>query len=275
MAAGWSSPRHYYRLVGTSVKVAHIDTNYVVRSIVVTSVIAANAWTNTQTFDLTKWGTASDSLVPGTSALFDTAGVLRAVWLANLPQILLSLVYFAINRVCTSVCFSIEWNEFAVKRKGLRVTSPKGLQRPTHFLQIPYRWAVPLIATSALMQWLLSQSIFLVRIEMRDTSGRLSPTSKCACGYSPLSFLVFFIVFFTFLGVILCFILRVVEIRIPPARHRSFIISAACHPPPNDIDAHLKEVQWGVTKSSSERLIGHCTFTSEEVTAPREARFYM
>lgn len=223
----------------------------------------------------TAWGTASDLLVPGTWTSFDTSGLLKVILLANLPQMLLSLVYFAINRVCTSVHFATEWNSFATKRKGLRVTRPLGLQRSTHFLQLPYRWAIPLTATSGVLHWLLSQALFLVRIETRDRNGNRAPTSICACGYSPLSFLVFFCVFFTLIGAVIFLVLRLVEIRIPPARHRSNIISAACHPPLDDVDPHLKEVQWGVVEKSGEQSIGHCTFTSQEVTTPQEGAFYV
>lgn len=83
------------------------------------------------------WGTASNLLVRGTSSSFDTKGVLKVVWLANIPQVALSLVYFTINRICTSACFAAEWNNYAIHRKGLRVTAPEGLQRSVSIVSIP------------------------------------------------------------------------------------------------------------------------------------------
>ncbi len=40
-------------------------------------------------------------------------------------------------------------------------------------------------------------------------------------------------------------------------------ISAACHPPPDDVDAALLPVQWGVV--SSDDGLGHCSFSSKKV----------
>lgn len=221
------------------------------------------------------WGTASALIIPATKSSFDTKGILKTAWYANLPQILLSLVYFTINRICTSMCSSREWNNYALHRKGLRVTSARGLQRSTHFLQLPYRWAIPLTVTSGLLHWLLSQSLFLVRMDRRDRDGVRYPTSTSACGYSPLSLLCFTCVFLTFMGVILCLALRSsTRMRIPPARNCSTVISAACHPPSDDHDAHLKKVQWGVVDNTFGAGVGHCTFTSRDVSPPRGGILY-
>lgn len=108
---------------------------------------------------------------------FDAAGIPFNAWLANLPQIFLSALYFSVNRLCTSLYFAYEWNKYATRRKGLRVTSPKGDQRSTYFLQLPFRYAIPLVAISGLMHWLLSQSIFLVRFEHRN--------EKASCPMTP------------------------------------------------------------------------------------------
>lgn len=42
-------------------------------------------------------------------------------------------------------------------RKGLRVTQPHGYQRSSYFLQLPYRWSLPLIVISGTLHWLLSR----------------------------------------------------------------------------------------------------------------------
>jgi hypothetical protein len=52
------------------------------------------------------------------------------------------------------------------------------------------------------------------------------------------------------------------------------LISAACHPPADDIDAHLRPVQWGVVVEGTESTAGHCTFTSMEVTEPKKGCLY-
>jgi hypothetical protein len=224
--------------------------------------------------DVGQWGTASKTIVPFTSATFDARGVLIVAFLANLPQVGLSLLYFSINRVCTSICFSMEWNQYTHYRKGLRVTHPTGKQRGTHFLQLPLRWAIPLTVMSGLLHYLLSQSLFLVRQELRTRDGDLYPGSTCACGYSVLSLFVFTLVLLALLLVVLYLLSEKIDIHLPPARHCSLVISAACHPPGDEVDAHLGEVRWGVTELPTEDHVGHCTFTSREVTTLQPGALY-
>ena len=220
------------------------------------------------------WGTASKLLLPFISTSFDNKTVLTNAFIANAPQVLLSLVYFSINRIITSMCFSIEWNNYGRQRKSLRTTIPRGAQRPAHFLQLPYRWAIPLTIVSGVLHWLLSQTLFLVRLEKRKITGELYPESTCACGYSPLSLLVFTLLFLALLVALLALLLRKVAICIPAAGHSSAVISAACHPPLIDRDAYLKEVQWGVIHDRKGEPTRHCSFTSESGTHPQEGQSY-
>ena len=198
------------------------------------------------------WGTASTPIIPVTVTSFDAKGAILTAWLANLPQALLSLFYFSINRICTSICFAREWNSYATTRKGLRVTSPTGHQRSTHFLQLPLRWAMPLTIMS----------------------GVLHPESTCACGYSVLSLLAFTVVFCGMIAAIGVLLMRSIDVQLPPARHSSLVISAACHPPPEDIDCHLKPVRWGVVQEGTKNKAGHCTFTSLRVSKPEAGCLY-
>lgn len=227
----------------------------------------------THGFD-TSWGTASKLTLDSTQFDFNARGAILTAWLANLPQVFLSFFYFSINRICTSICFATEWNDFATKRKGLRVTSPEGQQRPTHFLQLPLKFAASLTICSGVLHWLLSQSLFLVRLEARSRDGRLYPSSLCACGYSVISYLVFTLVLLILITTIGVLLVRRVAVQVPPARHCSLIISAACHPPSDDLECHLKAVRWGVVKEGGEDQAGHCTFTSHVVSKPRADQLY-
>lgn len=220
------------------------------------------------------WGTSSNAIIQSTKASFDAKGAVLVAWLANVPQVLLSLTYFTINRVCTSVAFAKEWNDYATHRKGLRVTEPEGDQRSTYFLQLPYRWAFPLTAFSGGLHWLLSQSLFIVRRESMARDGRVRPESTCACGYSAYSLAAFFAAFTVLMVWILLLLREKLPVKIPPAGNCSVLISAACHPPSNDFDGHLKPVQWGVVREGTESNYGHCTFTSQEVTAPKKGCLY-
>ncbi|CAN9466636.1 unnamed protein product [Alternaria alternata] len=95
-----------------------------------------------------------------------TAGLLSNVLIANSPQLVLSFIYFSCNAHLTSMLAAREWSSFAKTRKGLRVhTHPRGAQRATYFLQLPWRYSAPMILAGALLHWLASQSIFVVSVE--------------------------------------------------------------------------------------------------------------
>jgi hypothetical protein len=71
-----------------------------------------------------------------------------------------------------------EWSDFAHERKALRVTTPSGGQRSTHYLQLPYGYALPLLAASAVLHWLTSQAIFLD--SKYNVLGRVGHTGELA-----------------------------------------------------------------------------------------------
>lgn len=222
-----------------------------------------------------QWGTSSTSNLWITQQTFDTAGILTNAFLANVPQAVLSYTYFAINRLCTSMCFSREWNAYGTSRKSLRVTSPAGGQRKTFFLQLPYRWAIPLTVTSGLLHWLASQTVFLSRLELEDADGKLiSAESKSTTGFSALSASVLCAVLLMLGTVIMALGFRKIEIHVPPALHCSMTIAAACHPPPDEVEPHLKEVQWGVVQNRFGGSVDHCTFTREPVSQPEVGKEY-
>ncbi|KIK55865.1 hypothetical protein GYMLUDRAFT_133530, partial [Collybiopsis luxurians FD-317 M1] len=90
-------------------------------------------------------------------------GLIASVLVANSPQVILSMIYIVFNSLCTTLFLALEWSSYSNSRKPLRVSNPCGEQRSTYFLQIPYRYALPLMAYSTVLHWLISQSIFLVK----------------------------------------------------------------------------------------------------------------
>lgn len=222
------------------------------------------------------WGTASNQYLDiGQGLKFTTAGILLNAWIANIPQLILSVVYFSFNGLYTSMALAKEWNHLASEKKGLRVTNPQGEQRGTYFLQLPYRWSLPLTVTSGSLHWLISQTLFLVQITVKDTQGNTDLSSSVsACGYSAASLLALLVV-----GTVLTIVTCVVSFfgttdKLPFAASCSLVISAACHPPPDDKDAHLEKVQWGVTSGVPEDGTRHCAITSQEVTPPEVGQRY-
>src|SRR5882762_5302147 len=72
----------------------------------------------------------------------------------------------------TSMLAGLEWSQMAWQKKSMRVSqTPRGEQRSSYFLQLPYRYAIPLLGFSAVMHWLVSQSIFLIAVERHDPLG--------------------------------------------------------------------------------------------------------
>lgn len=59
---------------------------------------------------------------------------------------------------------SREWAQFASTRRTLRVSKPQGQQRSTYWLQLPYRYSVPLMGAMVLLHWLMSRGLFLASI---------------------------------------------------------------------------------------------------------------
>lgn len=65
----------------------------------------------------------------------------------------------------------------------------------------------------------------------------------------------------------------------PLASTCSAAISAACHRPSRDAQAHMFQVQWGVVSEHPGTHVGHCAFTTaKDVTGdnnrPESDRFY-
>ena len=172
-----------------------------------------------------------------------------------------------------------EWSAFASKRNFLRVTTPIGRQRSTYRLQLPYRYGVPLLVGSGTLHWLVSQSIFLARVNVVDSMGFEYPDESIStCGYSPIA-----IIFVIILGSIIVLVgiaygFRKTSSGIPLVGSCSAAISAACHPPKADVNASSKRVMWGAVPaeniSDSDDRVGHCCFTSFEVEAPIVGRLY-
>ena len=117
-----------------------------------------------------------DYMIPG----FMGDSIWANVIIVNIPQLCLSFVYFFVNGLFTSMLLTVEYNDYATIRKGLRVSAPDGHQRSTYYLQLPYRYAGTLIVLSALLHWLVSQSLFLVRITEYDVAG--NPISSLTGG---------------------------------------------------------------------------------------------
>lgn len=184
---------------------------------------------------------------------------------SNSPQLLLSVVYVSYNLLITSMMMTKEYNDFATVRKPLRVSEPKGQQRSSYYLQLPYRYAVPLIICSGALHWLISQSLFPVNIIYYDNAGSLQLNDAIsACGWSPIA-----VCFTLGLGGAMILILFALGCRklnkgMPVMRSNSLDIGAACHPPLPNEDMALEPISYGAADVRGFRRWYAC-FTNEPV----------
>ncbi|KAF8241402.1 hypothetical protein K440DRAFT_591950 [Wilcoxina mikolae CBS 423.85] len=216
---------------------------------------------------------------------FTQTWLFRAVLLANTPQLLFSILYLIYNAIFTSILMGREWNRYAYFRKSLRVSDPAIGQRSTYWLHVPFRYGIPLMILSGLLHWLISQSLFLVRVEIlpnfdqypahesnpRQTfdSGTLS-----AVGYSTISIIfVLPVATVAVVAVAICGIQRF-KYDMPVAGCCSAAISAACHPLDIGDTDTLRPLKWGEVSAVDDGSIRHLTFSDGDVTAPREGVLY-
>ena len=206
--------------------------------------------------------------------LSGAGGVILTVLVANSPQIALSFLYFSYNGIFTCMLLAKEWRTYGSKGNFLRVTTPTGRQRSTYRLQLPYRYGVPLLIGSGTLHWFVSQSIFLVRVEIVYSNQIVGGISTC--GYSPMA--IIFVIIFGFIVVLIGIAngFRKVREGMPFAGSCSAAISAACHPPKADVNASSKRVKWGAVAATdaNDPHVGHCSFTSFEVETPIVGRRY-
>ncbi|KAL4807026.1 hypothetical protein BDV18DRAFT_159248 [Aspergillus unguis] len=236
-----------------------------------------------------------------TAIVVPTNYTLAMILLANTPQLLVSITYFAYNALLTHMLLAVETNSYATSRKPLRVSYPEGNQRATYYLTLPYMYSVPLIAAAAVLHWLISQSLFYVQIVPHAADGTVADDATVVntCGYSPQAIVYAMICGGVLVCAALLLGLRRFSSSMPLAMSCSAAISAACHP--GSGTAHLEPVQWGelvdsvdvnldqgsggnVYLSADEAvrrldLVGnisgyHCSFTSREVVEPSMARVY-
>lgn len=207
------------------------------------------------------------------------SGVTGNVLVANSPQVILSTIYYTYNSIFTAFLAGQEWSDYAVQRKGLRVSRvPSGQQRSTYFLQLPYRVAIPLMILSGVLHWLTSQSIFLASIEVMSTDDADTADSEfLTCGYSPPAILAVVLLGLFMVAVVTFFGRRRFKGGIPIVATCSASISAMCHLPEAEKDAgtECRPVLWGISAENVDMYdkrhpVSHCSFSSLHVRLPKE-----
>jgi len=243
-----------------------------------------------------KFGAVDSAMTLG---LEGGAGVklVRDIVVANSFQVVLSTTYFLYNSLYTAQCAALEWATYAHgKRKSLRVTWPRGQQRSTYYLQLPYRYSIPLTISLVLMHFLISQSIFLARLQYYNSVGRLTDYGFNDVGFSPRATATACCVGVVMILAQILHACRPLDNRIPIHGNSSAVISAMCHPDEDPADKlrrpfsdqweedsiATKPIMWGVTKqpaeqgssSSKDDKAGHCGFSADTVELPKAGMHY-
>lgn len=173
--------------------------------------------------------------------------ILSIILLANAPQVIISAVYFFGNALLTSMLLGAEYDSFAIRRRPLRVSWPSGSQRSTYFLTIPYKYSIPSMTISAILHWLVSQSLFFTVITIHVILPDPDSVQKNllrSSAWSPIP--TIFAICLVLVVLLVLFVLGLIPMksRMPLAGNCSAAISASCHPPLDDRDATMP-VMWG------------------------------
>ena len=207
-------------------------------------------------------------------------GTLSNVLIANSGQAVLSFLYFTCNGLLTTMFLSHEWSSYAIQRKGLRVSSkPHGQQRSTYFLQLPFRYAIPMMICGTVLHWLASQSIFLIAVEQWTNEFRTREWVHddfwdfATCAWSPMALLIFIVVAALLMLVLVALSFRRFKSGMPVAGSCSLAIAAACHSIP-DYEPELVErlrLQWGIIPASQNGTeVARSAFSGRDVEYLRE-----
>ncbi|KAG0642426.1 hypothetical protein HOY80DRAFT_1106059 [Tuber brumale] len=205
-------------------------------------------------------------------------GLIIPIFLANSPQVVLSFLYLTYNGIFTSMFMAKEWMDFAIKRKPLRVSRPIGKQRSSFWLQLPYKYSLPLMALKSITHLCASQGIFLAKFEVFNPLGETFKVVSTV-GYSVAGIALLMVSGLIHLIVLFAIGSKKYPLGMPLAGSCSAAIAAACHPPEGDMDASYEPLMWGaVPKSKSgstaESEVGHCSLSSLPVDRPIMGHLY-
>lgn len=205
---------------------------------------------------------------------FPGRGIMAPILLANAPQIVLSFLFLTYNGLFTNMLLAEEWSGFAHERKTLRVSWPVDVQRSTFWLQLPYKYGIPLLIISGILHWLVSQSIFFVHVIQFDRENQIDLGNLIStCGYSNIAIISVIILGSIILLLEILAGSRKYKAGMPFVGSCSAAISAACHAPKDDPTASLLPLMWGAVKTE-ENSIKHCCFSSLDVSPPVEGEVY-
>ncbi|KAJ2901551.1 uncharacterized protein MKZ38_001684 [Zalerion maritima] len=86
--------------------------------------------------------------------------IIELTLIADSLQVVLSIGYTAYNGLFTRMNSEVEWSRYGAECRPLRVTEPtsdNGKSKTAFRLQLPYRWAVPILSLSVVLHFTVSR----------------------------------------------------------------------------------------------------------------------
>ncbi|KAF2183683.1 hypothetical protein K469DRAFT_710481 [Zopfia rhizophila CBS 207.26] len=213
-------------------------------------------------------GTVSQyTMVISPNDLRDGPDLAKFAVLANLPQVVLALIYFTYSTILTTMFIAADWSRFAFRPQTLMVSnSINDRQRGMWALGTPWPYAIILITMQVLLHWLVSQSLFVAQVFRMELDTTPYPEPVILnCGYSPIAIMCSMIVAGVMLLGVGTLMFRKFPDGAPPvASTNSAAISAACHSNEIDDAAAFKPLRWGAWEGMSGG-VGHCSLMPDDV----------
>lgn len=102
-------------------------------------------------------------------------GIIGNSVIANLPQLMISSMYFTLLSIATSQLVEREWNRFGYEPRRLRTTFPSPGESSMWYLSVPYSYSGPLLVLFIWLHLCVSQSLFAAEVSFYTYDGRLGP----------------------------------------------------------------------------------------------------
>lgn len=226
------------------------------------------------------WNLGFGSINQNAMVFLNGDGVTKVITLtiiANIPQVILSIIYMVYMGIITTMFLAADWTTFAFRPQTLMVSSPAGTQRGTWMFGAPIGWGLTFMSFSILLHWFISQSIFVVQMQVMNKDGTLKVYDPATdnqyvgntalfsnCGFSPIAMICSTVAAFILLLSVIIFMFRRFPAGSPPVVSTcSAAISASCHPITKTEDMLYKELRWGIDGGYSNG-VGHCSLVTAE-----------
>ncbi|KAJ5391437.1 hypothetical protein N7509_006927 [Penicillium cosmopolitanum] len=172
----------------------------------------------------------------------------------NLESLAITIAYYFYNGLLTNMLTGAEYSSYGATQKPLRVSTPvkSSEQLSTYFLNMPCRYATPIVVLNIALHWLVSKNIYYVSIipyGPKGQAGGLDSGEIRSLAYSSLATFVSVLIGALMVCILLVLSIRRLDSEIPVTRSCSAVISAACHPPRHEeSESHiLGKMKWGET----------------------------